>query len=358
MPPRKTTARKVSAAKSKQEMLEGYNELAPQLQERREAELKPEERLAERAAKTVVASADALSIEGISSEINTLKSEIGRMLTQISDRLEAEVDKYNTVKKAIEAKEKDLQEIFEIERSASTLAALLELQHQKRQDFEDESAARQEELNSEMEMKRAEWEQEKLRHAAELKERDSAEQKRREREKEEYQYAFNREKQLARDKFEDEKASLERELQEKREQKELIERELAERERVLQQTETEFIALQKRVEAFPQELEAAVANAVKTTAERLQAEAKNREELHKKEFEGERKVLSTRIQSLEQMLKEQSEQIAKLSQQLERSYSQVQDIAVKAIDGSATLKSITSLQQLMTEQPRRSPQEK
>lgn len=358
MPAKKSPARKVSVAKTKQEMLDTYNELEPQLQEKHEAELKPEERLAEKEARMVTATADGLSTDSIGKEIGNLKSEIGRMLTNISDSLEAEINKYRAVKKAIEAKERDLQEIYEIERSASTLIALLEAQHQKRSEFEDEMAAHKEELTEEIDSIRAQWQEEKKRHEIEVKERDTVEQKRREREKEEYLYSFNREKQLARDKFEDEKATLERELQEKREQRELVEKESAERERILNQKEEEFKALQKRVDSFPSELETAINKAVKVQTERLQTEAKNKEELMRKEFEGERKVLSTRIESLEQMNKEQSEQIAKLSQQLERSYSQVQDIAVKAIDGSSNFKSFTSLQQLMTEQTRRQPQDK
>ena len=52
-------------------------------------------------------------------------------------------------------------------------------------------------------------------------------------------------------------------------------------------------------------------------------------------IEGEKNVLKTRIAALETTVKEQAEQLAKLSLQVERSYGQIQDIAVKAIQGSA-----------------------
>ena len=58
------------------------------------------------------------------------------------------------------------------------------------------------------------------------------------------------------------------------------------------------------------------------------------------------------------MVKEQSTQILKFSQQAEKAYTQVQDIAVKAIEGSSNFKSLTSLQQLLTEQGRKQGQEK
>ena len=98
--------------------------------------------------------------------------------------------------------------------------------------------------------------------------------------------------------------------------------------------------------------------AIKETTEKLNLEAKNREELQKREFIGERNVLTTRIESLEKMVKEQSEQITKLTQQLEKAYQQVQDIAVKTIEGSSNIKSFANLQQWVSEQMRKSPQEK
>ena len=58
------------------------------------------------------------------------------MLTQIADKLEEEVNKFNATQKAIGLKEKELQELYEIEKSAMTLAALIETQNQKRQQFE------------------------------------------------------------------------------------------------------------------------------------------------------------------------------------------------------------------------------
>nr|HID59118.1 hypothetical protein [Desulfobacterales bacterium] len=53
----------------------------------------------------------------------------------------------------------------------------------------------------------------------------------------------------------------------------------------------------------------------------------------KREFDRERNVLITRIDSLEKMVKQQNEQIAKLSRQLEMAYQKVEDIPVKAIEG-------------------------
>lgn len=347
--------KELSMSNTKKEMLDAYNALLKQLQEKREAELKPEKKIEEKKKREVVEVAEALSSEGVVKEIGNLKLEIGKRLTNISDGLEEEVSKFNQIKKAIELKDEELKELYEIERSAETLAALIEAQNQKRQEFESEMAGRKEELNREIYAMREEWEKEKKGHEAEMKERDAAEAKRREREKEEYGYSFKREQKITKDTFEDEKANIEKEIQLK---KELMEKELAERERAILQKEEELNELQKKVAAFPSELENAVNAAVKETTEKITLEANNRQELAKKEFDGERNVFTTRIESLEKMVKEQSVQISHLSGQLEKAYQKVQDIAVKSVEGSSKLTSLSNLQQLVSEQSRRQPQEK
>lgn len=355
MEDKKIQPKKLTTANTKQEMLEAYHTVLKQLEAQKELDLKPEKKLEEKKAKEVIQVADSLSTEGIARETSTLKIETGKILAQISDRMEEEINKYKTIQNAVALKEKELQELYEIEKSAMTLAALVESQNQKRQAFEADMAVKKEELNQEIETSRAEWEKEKTDYEFMIKERDVAEKKRRDREKEEYDYAFKREQKLAKDKFEDEKAKLEKEGQLKKEQ---MEGELKLREKAIAEQEAELTDLRKKVAAFPKEMEAAINRAVKETTERLNLEAKNREELQKRESAGEKNVLTTRIESLEKTVKEQSERIARLNQQLEKAYQQVQDIAVKTIEGSSNAKALANLQQWMSEQMKNPSQEK
>lgn len=351
----KIKPRVMSMSNTKKEMIDTYNALLKQLQEKSEAELKPEKKIEEKKKREVVEVAETLSSEVVIKEIGNLKLEIGKRLTSISDGLEEEVSKFNQIQKAIEIKDEELKELYEIERSAETLAALIEAQNKKRQEFELEMTARKEEFDREIITTREEWVKEKKGYEADIKERDAAEAKRREREKEEYGYAFKREQWLAKDKFEDEKAKTEKEIQLK---KEYMEKELTGREKAVAEREEELAELQKKVTAFPDEIKEAVSKAVKETTERITLEAKNKEELIRKEFDGERNVLKTRIESLEKTVKEQSGHIANLSGQLEKSYQKVQDIAIKSVEGSSNLKSFANLQQLASEQTRRQSQEK
>jgi hypothetical protein len=355
MEEKKVQPKKLSLSNTKQEMLEAYQTILKQLEAQKEAELKPEKKLEEKKAKEVIQVAESLSSEGVANEISNLKIETSKTLAQISDRLEEEVNKFRAIQSAIVLKEKELQELYEIEKSAVTLAALIESQNQKRQAFEIEMAEKKESLSQEIEALRAQRDQEKKEYEEEIKERDMGEKKRRDREKEDYEYSFKREQRLAKDKFEDERSKLDKEIQMKKQQ---METELKEREKVVAQKEEELNELRKKVNTFPKELETAVNKAVKETGDRLSLEAKNKEELVKKEFTGERNVLATRIESLEKIVKDQAEQIAKLTQQLEKAYQQVQEIAVKTIEGSSTIKSFANLQQWISEQTRKAPQEK
>lgn len=347
--------KKLSDKSTKQEMLDAYQVLVKQLEEKRAAELNPEKRLEEKKTEAAVKVADTLSPEGVDREIGVLKSEIGKMLAEVANKLETEVAKYKSIQKAIAGKEEELKELYGIEKSAGTLAALIEAQNQKRREFEVELAEQKDELIREIETTRTDWEKEQKQHEAEGKEREAAEKKARERDKEEFMYAFKREQQAIKDQLTDEKQKLEKDIQQK---KESAAKELAEREKAVVEKEGDLAQLREKVAAYPKELETAVAKAVQEATERIKSESKNREDLLRKEFEGQRNVLSTRIESLEKTVKEQADQNTKFSRQLETAYQKVQEIAEKAIEGSSQAKSFAELQKLLAEQARKPAPEK
>ena len=111
-----------------------------------------------------VKTAEALTAEGVVRELNNLKIDIGKTLTSISDSLEAQVLKLNTLQTAITAKESELRELYEIEKSAMSLAALIETQNLKKQEFHEEMEKKQEALNNEISVLRAQWDKEQEEH--------------------------------------------------------------------------------------------------------------------------------------------------------------------------------------------------
>lgn len=344
------TPKKKTAGVAKQEMQAAIQVAQEIAEERREADTTPAQRIEQRAAQAAVGAADALSLENVVKDITQLRSSVGKTLSQIAENLESEVDKYQQVKKAIEEKEKELTEIYDIQRQAVSLAALIETQQRRRDEFEAGMARQREELDAEITQTRAQWDTERKAREGELKEQAAIDAKARQRERDEYQYKFTREQQQAKDQFADEKARIERDLTLRREE---LERQLSEREAVVAAKEKQLAQLAERVGRFPAELEAAVAMATKEAAERAKAESASREELLKQQFAGEKNVQAARIAALDAAVKDQAEQVKQLAARLEKAYGQVQEVAVRAIEGASQSKAFAGLQQALVEQGRK-----
>ncbi|MSU63188.1 MAG: hypothetical protein EXS31_12470 [Pedosphaera sp.] len=351
MPEKAAPSKKLTDKNTKQEMLEAYQSLAKQLESKRQAELNPARQIDEKRSEEALKTAAAIVPDGIDREIGSLKAEISSLLGEVSEKLGAEAARFKSLQKAVETKERELQEIYGIEKAASALAALIEAQNQKREEFETEMNQQREELKVEIDQTRADWQKERQAHDAEVRERDTSEKKARDREKEQFDYAFKREQQSLRDKLNDEKSTIEKELRAK---KDAADKDFAEREKGLAEREAELASLRAKAAAYPKELETAVDKAVKETADRLKTDSKNREEMLKKESEGERNVLTTRIESLEKAVKDLTEQNARSNKQLESAYQKVQEIAEKTIESAGQSRSLADLQKLLVEQGRKS----
>jgi hypothetical protein len=318
--------------------------------ERRETAARPEEKAEKRAVDAAIAVADDLATRGVVESLGELKTTISRTLATISDRLEEQVQRYVQLQRAVLARDQELKDIYEIQRSASTLTALFEAHEAQRAAMETELSAERQTLEREIEETRVAWDAERKQREAEGKERDAAEAKRREREKAEYTYALTREQQQAKDLFADGMAKAEKALAEKLA---AAEKDLAQREQAMAAREQELAALRSKTESYPKDLDAAVARAIKDTTTRVAQDAAAREELLKREHLGERNVLTTRITALDQTVKEQAERLTALHLQTEKAYSQVQEIAVRAVEGSAAAKQLAGLQQLLADQQRK-----
>ncbi len=361
MPKSTIDTQSLNMKNTKQELLDAYYDLVIQMEENEKNELKPEKKIAAKEKEQILAAVDGFSIDRISNDIINVKNTAQKTLTDLSDKLTAEVEKLNSIKKAIAIKEGEFKEIYDIEKSALTLAALIEAQHKQKEVFESNLTEEKEALTREISETREHWKKEKDAYLSELKSANAAEIKVREREKEEYHYSFEREKQLEKNQFEDEKiqwtAKLDMLKSEMKMVKENTERELTERERIINEKEIEFQKLKTRVDLFPDELSKAVDIATKGTAEKLKIEFQYKEKILQHENVGEKNVLKSRIESLEKTVNEQNIQIEKLSKHQEQAYQKVQDVAVKAIEGASNSTSYADLSRLLGNHERQMTQQ-
>ena len=127
----------------------------------------------------------------------------------------------------MQAKQEDLKNIYDIETEASDLAALIQAQQMKKEEFEKEMSLRKSEFAGEMAEARETWDKEKAAHDAQFKEKNEQGKKERDREEEAYEYDLNREREQRRNALEDELRALQKEITGK---KEIFERDTASRE--------------------------------------------------------------------------------------------------------------------------------
>lgn len=328
--------KEVSVKSTKNEILDAYNQLLKQMKEKkmpdRQAEKKTE------GEKQIVKNANQLSMEKIIKGLAEIKLEIGSSLEGLEEKLISQYKKLVELEQAIEIETKRLNEVHEITINADSLAALLMAQKEQKEKFETEVEKEKIDFETEMNGKKAQWKKEQETFETARKERETQLKKEKQREEDEYAYNLKMTRKKEKDAYEAQKAAQEKELAEK---KSAVEKDLKERDAVITGKEKEYEELKTKVEAFSKELEKAVKDTEKTVIEKLEIKYKHGATLAAKEIEGERKLYKQTIEALENKIKDQEVQIRQLTQKINESGRQVQDIAIKAIESSSHQKVIS-----------------
>jgi len=352
--PRKKRANALSMRNTKQQLLEAYQQALQTLQEQEKHLLQPESMRKKKQTQATLKAVAHISSDAVIQQTTRLKQEVNKILLNLTDRLTTEIDRLDHLQLAIEIKEQELQEVYDIEHQAATLASLIEAHQQQKEALELDMARARDRLTTEMEALRAQWKKEKQEYEAKGRERRERDAKKRKRQEEEYEYSFAQEQQRAQAQFAAQKASLDQEMQTLREQ---TERDIVQKGLDLAQREEEFTTLQAQVKEFPQRLETAAAEAVQENTEGLERTTRHQIELQENEWSGERRVLQTRIQSLEKTIKRQREHITKLTKQQDTAYQTIQKLTVKAIEGAGKAGSFNDLEKLLKEQGQKQAKE-
>lgn len=329
---------RLSMKARKEDILKAYEELLAKYKEQEKTAKAPDKEVEvqKAAEEAVVTKASTYTVEGIVKGLADLKLDLSKTLTDLSDKLIAEENKLEELQQAIAIETKHLEEIYDIEVAAEALATLIRTHEEKRETFEEEMATAREQ-----------WQKEQEEHELAIKERDANLKKEREREAEEHAYTLALSRKKDKDAYEEEKAALEKSLKEERETQE---KDLAEREAALAAQEAEIAELEVRAEAFPTELAEAVEKAKEEAIALTGKQAKQEADLLAKENEGKERVAELRIKTLEDTVADQAAQIEALTKQLNSATTQVQNIAVKAIEGASGVKALAAVNEIALEQ--------
>jgi colicin import membrane protein len=269
--------------------------------------------------------------------------EISKALTDLSQKLIAEVENLNNVRDAVALETKELERLHKIDIAATALDQMVEEYHAEKAQFEAEISSQ-----------RAAWDNERLERERDQKESEEALKKQRQREIENYEYQKNLERKKAQDKYEEDVRLQEKKNKEKQE---ILEKSWQQRETALKEKEEEWARLKKEVDEYPARAKREVDAAVKAAVQVAEQKFEQSFALSRKDAEGEKRLAEMQIKSLQETVARQTAEIEALHHQMDEAKKQVQDIAVKAIEGASGAKALAHVNQIAIEQAKtRTPQ--
>ena len=204
----KTDLPNVSMTNTKKELLEAYEEAKEQFETLSKDLLDAEKARKRLEKKVAAATADAQAEQDPLKRLHDLRGTLSRELTELAERFETEIETYRKIQSAIETKNEELNTIYGVETAASDLAALIDAQRVKKEQFERDMQDQKGAFEAEMEEIRTQWQREKADLDRRAKEHAEAIDKQRQREKEEYEYTFARDKAQRKNALDDELQTL------------------------------------------------------------------------------------------------------------------------------------------------------
>jgi hypothetical protein len=284
--------------------------------------------------KEIVARAANYTVDTIVKGMADLQLEFGSIVSELSEKLTAEVEKLTEAKQAIEIETQHRTELQKIRVVADALYIITQEHQQSLKAIEQQLTSEQEELVKEQTQVRKNWAQTAKEYAEQQAELATITAKERQKEQDEFQYKVTRDRQLQADTYAETKRNQEQEIQSRdREQQ----KQWKEREKFLKDNQKLLDENLAKVTAFPAELEEAVKKAREEAIKETSADAKVKADLFEKEWEGAKQGYEMKIQSLERVVERQSEQITAMTEQLQAVMNQAQSLAMRAFETSARI---------------------
>ncbi|MEH2137843.1 hypothetical protein [Nostoc sp.] len=271
----------------------------------------------------------------------------GSAANELSEQLTTKASKLEEIRRNLEEEIQQLTQLHKLEVSDDILDTLIQAYEDNTKAYQEESSQRSEVLFQEILEQRNTWVKEQEEHQRTIKERNENLNKTRQRDASEYKYNLELQRQLQSDEYEQQQKALYKQLEELLQE---TEKQWAEREKAIAEREKQFEELKAKVEAFPKDKEAAIKKATEEGKGIAHYQAKVKSDLYSKEVEGQKRFYEQRLQSLEQTITNQETRIQNLSKQLESALKQVQDLAVKAIEGTSNVNSYQAIKEIALEQ--------
>jgi len=271
----------------------------------------------------------------------------GSAVSELSEQLTSEASKLAEIRQSVETEVKQLKELHNLEVAEDTLDSLIVAYDDNSKAYQEEFAQQNESLSLLLLEQRNTWKKEQDEHQRSIKERNETLAKTRQRDTSTYKYDLELQRKLELDQYTQQQQALYTEIEELQE---VTEKQWAEREKAITLLETQFNEYKTKVEAIPKEKEAVLKKATEEGKGIAYYQAKIKSDLYAKEVEGQKRFYEQQLESSAQTMQNQETRIQNLSVQLESALKQVQDLAVKAIEGSSNINSYQAIKEIALEQ--------
>lgn len=276
-------------------------------------------------AKAILDSVKDIKIGDVVTQVNNLQISVQKTLAELCSTVTTKVQQVEEVDTAIELKNQRLKELFGIEGEALSL----------------------EEMRSQRDQERIEWDAERQERIKKWQEEEAEHVKARNRSEDNWKYEYEQRKKRTQEEFDAEVARTKRNEQLRHE---ALERSWVEREGVLKAKEQEATALKAQVEGFEAKMDAAVKQAEARSAAVVTGKFNHEIALLKKDSESQKAVADLRIASLNETINNLHGQIESIETQLIAARQDAKEVASQALQSASNRGVADALQRVVDAQ--------
>ncbi len=267
------------------------------------------------------------TVESIINSLAKLQLGFGSAVDAIAGQLGDESSKLGELRRAIEVENERLASLRATVVAAEALAILKQDAEQKLAAFDEEAKEAKASLEEDIADKRESWKQDEADLAAAAAEYEAEQAKDRAQTEADHKYELERKAKVESDQNAATRLELERRLADEEAVKS---KDWAAREKALDERKEDIEKLRTKVEGFDSELSEAASKAREKAIANINRDAKFELEMLEKEHDGNVKVFELKVQTLEDRIKRQAEQIAELNTKLDATIAKSQGLAEQA----------------------------
>lgn len=328
------TTPKMSQKDNKATILAAYHDLQKKYEEQASCTVNPSKTVIQNQKTQLVSTVDSLSED----TLNGLENTVSTALTNLVENSKNALQDYNNVVEAISVKQAELTELFGIEKAGFALAALLDAQREQKEKFkadqEADRKAQEEFMNERLAAYNADLDRVRNEITQEREEAATIQQ----RQLQEHEYTFKRQKQMQVDALTDELKKQQRQFDEVMtdREKELHNRESELNTRIhdFAQAEQEVASLKDQVNGIDERVKQEVKAKVAKEKVFIERHFNNQAALKESEHSGVVSLLTSEKTAMEQKVIELQNQVTSLSSKLDGAYKELRDLASDTVKGA------------------------